>query len=116
MQVCSGCQKELNEDSAYRKNAKKWQSRCRECFNVYCIERWKKRKIDAIQYKGGKCEACGYDRYYGALEFHHTDPNSKDADWNKMRLWSWDKIKAELDKCKCLCANCHREEHRDQVP
>lgn len=28
----------------------------------------------AIAYKGGKCQICGYDRYVGALEFHHLDP------------------------------------------
>jgi hypothetical protein len=23
---------------------------------------------------GGKCQKCGYDRYVGALQFHHLDP------------------------------------------
>ena len=115
MQICSGCKKELNENTAYKKSDTKWQSRCRECFNAYCIIRWKKRKQKAIDYKGGKCESCGYDKYFGALEFHHTDPSQKDADWGKMRLWSWSKVTEELDKCQCLCANCHREVHRDTV-
>lgn len=32
----------------------------------------------SIEYKGGKCSICGYDRCKGALEFHHMDPNEKD--------------------------------------
>lgn len=38
------------------------------------IQRWIKRKLDAIEYLGGKCISCGYSKYYGALEFHHRDP------------------------------------------
>lgn len=75
------------------------------------IARWIKIKHKAIDYKGGSCIKCGYNRYYGALEFHHTDPSQKDVDWNKLRLRSWDKIVSELDGCVLLCANCHREEH-----
>lgn len=32
----------------------------------------------AVQYKGGKCCVCGYNKYLGALEFHHLNPNEKD--------------------------------------
>ena len=75
------------------------------------IQRWIRRKKEAIEYMGGCCANCGYSRHYGALEFHHKDPNQKDFDWSKLRLKSWDKICEELDKCEVLCANCHREEH-----
>ena len=74
-------------------------------------DRWTKRKLQAIEYKGGCCYRCGYDKCHGALQFHHIDPTTKEANWNKIRLWSWDKIVNELDKCLLLCANCHAEEH-----
>lgn len=77
----------------------------------YQIQRWINRKIQAIEYMGGKCSTCGYDKYYGALEFHHTDPKEKDHDWSKLRLKSWDKILTELQKCILLCSNCHKELH-----
>lgn len=77
----------------------------------YQIQRWINRKIKAIEYKGGNCSVCGYDKYYGALEFHHTNPKEKELDWNKLRLTSWENIERELDKCILLCANCHREAH-----
>ena len=28
-----------------------------------------------VQYKGGKCERCGYNKCIRALEFHHLDPS-----------------------------------------
>ena len=80
-------------------------------FNSYCIERWKKRKVDAVEYKGGCCERCGYNKCIGALEFHHLDPTKKDGVWTKMRLWGHERLHAELDKCILVCANCHREIH-----
>ena len=83
----------------------------KSAFNRYCVERWQKRKLDAIAYKGGHCESCGYDKCPEALEFHHLDPSEKEANWNKIRLWSWKKCTQELDKCALLCSNCHREEH-----
>ena len=60
---------------------------------------------------GGKCKNCGYKTCYSALEFHHTDPDVKEASWGKMRLWGWERIKNELSKCILLCSNCHREAH-----
>lgn len=78
------------------------------------MKRWYiKRKLDAIAYKGGKCQKCGYDKCYGSLAFHHRDPSKKEFGWSKMRCHSWTTILAELDKCDLLCANCHGEEHCD---
>jgi predicted HNH restriction endonuclease len=83
-------------------------------FNQYCIQRWRQRKLDAVKYKGGKCERCGYDKYPDVLEFHHLDPSQKESSWNSMRKWNWEKVLTELDKCAILCANCHREVHVEQ--
>ena len=87
---------------------------CHKCFNSYCSTRWVNLKIKAIAYMGGNCERCGYDHYYGALEFHHLDPNEKDYDWDSLKKRKWDTITSELDKCIMLCANCHREVHAEQ--
>jgi predicted HNH restriction endonuclease len=75
------------------------------------IFRWRKLKLKAIEYKGGSCVHCGYDKHPSALQFHHNDPIEKDAVWNKLKLRSWDKITLELDKCSLLCANCHSIVH-----
>ena len=70
----------------------------------------------AVDYKGGKCIICGYSKYLGALEFHHLDPESKDfAISTTGTTKSWTRIKHELDKCICVCANCHREIHGNLI-
>lgn len=70
------------------------------------------RKLEAIAYLGGKCTSCGYNKYYGSLEFHHRNPAEKEFQWNQMKKRSLEDIKKELDKCDLLCANCHREAHQ----
>jgi hypothetical protein len=76
------------------------------------LRRRKKLKILAVEYKGGKCEKCGYNKFIGALEFHHLDPKEKDfsiSDSGSTR--SWERLKKELDKCIIVCSNCHKEIH-----
>lgn len=64
----------------------------------------------AIAYKGGSCQICGYNRSPAALDFHHIDPLEKDFSISS-RMSSFNAIKAELDKCVLVCSNCHREIH-----
>lgn len=72
---------------------------------------WKKEKKKLlVEYKGGKCERCGYDKCIAALEFHHKNPKEKDFSISTNSL-SFEKMKLEVDKCELLCANCHREVH-----
>lgn len=79
--------------------------------------RLKKRKVkeQLVQYKGGKCSFCGYDKCLGALQFHHLNPLEKDFTVSHVNLndtnFSMEMLKAEVDKCILLCANCHAEEH-----
>ena len=66
----------------------------------------------AVDYKGGKCVICGYDRDVSALEFHHKEGTSKDFGLSTRGITrSWEKTRKELDKCLLVCANCHREIH-----
>lgn len=74
-------------------------------------------KRRAIEYKGGRCCICGYDRCMAALQFHHVDRTTKVAEIGKMHRdrKPWEEVKAELDKCVLLCANCHAEVEVGQV-
>lgn len=72
-------------------------------------KRRRKIKILAIEYKGGKCQICGYNKYPGALDLHHVTGNKNFSIGDKGYTRSWKKIKAELNKCILVCANCHRE-------
>jgi hypothetical protein len=71
------------------------------------------KKKKALERKGGKCQKCGYDKCESALQFHHSNPEEKDATVSSMiaRNKSWKEIKKEVDKCILVCANCHCEIH-----
>lgn len=77
----------------------------------YQVNRWREIKKKAVEFMGGKCSCCGFDKHPAALQFHHLDPTEKEVSWNKLRLRSWEKIVTELNKCIILCANCHSIEH-----
>ena len=68
-------------------------------------------KEKLVEYKGGKCEVCGYNKCIEALEFHHLDPSEKEFGVSSYSSLSFDKAKKEVDKCILVCANCHREIH-----
>lgn len=85
------------------------QSMCKQCFNAYCCDRWKQRKLDAIKKMGDKCVDCKISYHYSVYDFHHL--YDKDLQWNKLRLRSQDTIDKELSKCILLCSNCHRIRH-----
>ncbi len=72
-------------------------------------------KALALEYKGGRCVICGYCACPAALEFHHVDPETKEFGAASIRGMLdggfTERVKAELDKCILLCANCHREVH-----
>lgn len=112
---CTKCKVTKNISEFYKQSDRQnGYSMCKECFNNYCALRWTKRKIDAINSKGGQCEDCGLklvDSHHCVFDFHHLNPKTKDMDWNKMRLVSEKKLKKELDKCTLLCSNCHRIRH-----
>ena len=82
----------------------------------YTKERRYLFKTKALDYKGGKCQKCGYSRCREALEFHHIDPKEKDFMISHSNRRSWDAVKKELDKCVLLCTNCHNEEHSTTFP
>ena len=70
-----------------------------------------------VEYKGGKCEICGYNKCIDALEFHHLNPKEKEfsiADFCASNHSNYEKAKQEVEKCQLLCANCHREVHVQQ--
>lgn len=70
-------------------------------------ERYKQLLVD---YKGGACQICGYNRCIQALDFHHIDPDTKSFSISGGTK-SLDKLKQEVDKCILVCSNCHREIH-----
>jgi len=73
-------------------------------------------KQELVDYKGGKCQICGYNRCLRSLHFHHIDPKQKDFTIAKhMKKLNKSKIFTELDKCVLLCSNCHYEVHEGLI-
>lgn len=112
MKEIRNCSKHGDTEFAFYKEGEKSRWRCLKCQTDATQKRRDKLKEKAVEYKGGKCEKCGYNKYAGALEFHHLNPNEKDFGiGSKGYTRSWKSVKTELDKCIILCANCHREIH-----
>ena len=52
---------------------------------------------------------------FRVLDFHHRDPSTKiNSISNMIDRCSKAKILAEIPKCDCLCANCHRILHYEE--
>ena len=89
--------------------------RCKKCYTYYNAEKRKRYKKELVEYKGGKCEICGYDKCISALEFHHKDSSKKDFGISESSFSrSLESLKEEADKCILVCANCHRELHEKE--
>lgn len=115
--VCKQCGQnlELTSSNFYIQLNGKFHAWCKKCNNTITLNRQRKLKLDAIAYKGGKCELCGYNKYVGAMDFHHIDPNKKYFTISNYHTYSWERIQNELDKCIILCRNCHAEVHWKMV-
>jgi hypothetical protein len=114
IQKCNSCSIDLNVETGYwRKSRQLWAPNCKKCSNRKSIERWRNSKKKAVEYKGGKCERCDYNKCVDALEFHHINPEEKDKNFGNIKHKSWENQKRELDKCICVCSNCHREIHAE---
>lgn len=110
---CVKCGENKTIDDFYKRRGNSGTSAyCIECTKTQSKERHNQFKKELVNYKGGACQNCGYNKYYGALEFHHINPNEKDFSFGKVKICTLnDEIKNELDKCVLLCSNCHREIH-----
>jgi len=57
------------------------------------------------------CEKCG-EEHNACLEFHHDrDKKESISSLVKNSTSSKERIKEEIEKCRILCANCHRKVH-----
>ncbi len=112
--ICTICHQEkpLNE-FAFRDKAKGLRSnQCKQCIADQQRIKYHKQKDELNAYKATqKCVKCGENRFY-VLDFHHIDPNTKINTIAKLSTHSNpEAVKNEIQKCVCLCANCHREFH-----
>lgn len=82
------------------------------CHSCRCTIRRYKLKKQLVEYKGGQCEVCGYNKNLRNLVFHHIDPNEKEFNLSgNVATRSFDELKIEADKCKLVCHHCHNDIH-----
>ena len=78
-------------------------------FNATTYQKRKKMVADA---KSSPCAACGKSYPPVVMDLHHRDPSQKDGMVSKLlKSSSMAKLQEEIDKCVCLCSNCHRLLH-----
>ena len=112
---CSQC-KELKElKTQFYITKGHVHSWCKACNNRITYEKQVIRKAECVKYKGGKCIVCGYDKYFGALVFHHLNPAEKEFSIGQLKSYKIETLKKELDKCALLCSNCHSEVHHGLI-
>ena len=99
---CVICEKEINQLQGRNRN------RCNSCNTRL---RRLRTKLKGIEFLGGKCIRCGYDKHPAALEFHHKNPQEKEFAIGSFANKKWEVIQEEILKCELLCSNCHRIEH-----
>lgn len=76
---------------------------------------YQRRKRDKSRSRFPKppCVVCG-ESFQQALDWHHRDPETKSFPISTAiagRTRSEEEILAEIDKCVCLCKNCHAKFH-----
>jgi hypothetical protein len=110
---CTKCKVEKDVNKFYFKD--KLQIRrtswCSDCMNASVKIAHNNRKSEFVEYKGGCCQICSYNKCNAALDFHHINPNEKELKFDKISSWAFERARPELDKCVLLCSNCHREVH-----
>jgi hypothetical protein len=104
--VCKDCGLVGGKDKFYG-----YKHQCKTCWNKRTYQAARDKLNTLISERGGKCECCGYDKYVGALQWHHLDPTQKEFSISARRGSPIEELRAEVEKCKLLCANCHAEAH-----
>ena len=113
--LCSNCHREIEgETSLKEKYGNNPNTNEKQLIKQEEKRRLNKKK--ALEYLGGKCQVCGYNKFSKALECHHMNPEKKEEKLCELYSKPWAIIQKELDKCVLVCSNCHREIHDGITP
>ena len=118
------CEQSLTIDKYYKRENGKCERGCKSCRNIKREKRHRYYKQQFIyklsEHMSIKCQRCGYDRNFSALDFHHKGEKSFAIarEIRNLTQGSFVKggkvdriLKEVLDYCEILCSNCHREHH-----
>ena len=132
MKRCSVCKQTLPlEEFAFRsKTTGSRHGQCNDCRRETAKRSYQKNKASVISKsrerhednrnwyneikRTMRCCVCG-ESDASCLDFHHLDPSEKEMDPSLTVQYGKKAIIEELNKCACLCANCHRKEHAGRL-
>lgn len=109
--ITKECTVHGNTDYVLRISGETRRYRCKKCAVDAVTKKRIKLKNELVEYKGGKCIICGYNKSIWGLAFHHRDPKQKQFTVSNGNIKSLERLKKEADKCDLLCHNCHSELH-----
>lgn len=95
-----------------------YRSENREQHNIYANKRRNSIRERYDDYMKDKtCQHCGYSDPR-SLVWHHVDPSLKKNGVVQLvgKKHGWNTIMTEINKCICLCHNCHNILHNHQSP
>jgi len=126
---CSTCKRYKKVSSFRRDKSQKdgLQSRCKHCASTKIkslytrkyAKKYRQRVKDRIDNnrriisdikKAIGCKFCNECEPV-CLDFHHLDPAGKDINVGQQMSSGLERLKREIAKCICVCANCHRKVH-----
>lgn len=130
MKVCTKCfdKKELSEFSKNTKHPDGLQYACKTCVAHQSKNWYRQNKVRVRKHTGSyrkrlwlriaeikrstTCYLCS-ENEPACLDFHHKDPSTKEFEISNIvgRGQSWNTILEEIEKCVCICSNCHRKIH-----
>jgi len=82
------------------------KNRCRKCHRVYHLKVRRRTKARLVDFRGGRCERCGYDRPETLMFRYINDENKTKAGSHCPNNSSLSKN--EIKKCVLICPNCNR--------
>ena len=118
--VCNQCLVQKPVKDFYIRKGEKLTAYCKDCTKQRVRAQNYTFKQKCLEYKQtNSCTRCGYNNNQAALDFHHVDLHQKEFEITRSKSYGSKElkleVKAELDKCIVLCANCHREIHNGSL-
>lgn len=112
--TCIYCGNNFNPNGIQSKN----RQACYKCNPFSNLKDYTQRQRelnrDKLKKEGYvKCELCGYDKCWEALDFHHL--KEKESGISSIMHHNYEKVLEEVSKCILVCANCHREIHAGYI-
>lgn len=74
-----------------------------------------RKMLNDLKVESDGCKRCD-ESDPACLDFHHREDEEKEMAVNKMVPYGYSRedIKAEVEKCDLICANCHQKNHHGQ--